>query len=162
MACHGLTQRSLCLSSANARHQPTKPINFSPQPGTCRILHDSHLRRSHCNRAHLLPTARRLSRHFVTTALSAGKTGTGWKGEVGWVTLCVTCFISYSGLAMLSPILPSIILKLNMGAADPAQAMGLVTSVFAASLYAHLFFCGSFSLELPCSLLCMQPAVSDR
>jgi hypothetical protein len=56
----------------------------------------------------------------------------GWKGRAAWATLCVTVFIYMSGASMLSPILPSIVLKYGVGTGE----MGKLLSSFALAMCA--------------------------
>lgn len=57
-----------------------------------------------------------------------------WKDRFAWITLCATVFIYMSGVSMLSPVLPSIVL--HFGAST--KVMGGIMSSFAVAMCASL------------------------
>lgn len=134
MACRGLAQRVLCSSL----QCPTRPqqVTLPRRPHFRDTVENTKYLSVDCSRIRGLRNGT-CGRRTVTHAAAAAASPTrGWKDDAAWLTLLVTVFIYISGVAMLAPVLPSIIVKLNVGGTvEPAQAMGFIVSIYAAFLY---------------------------
>lgn len=128
--------RRYLLHQARGFTANSQRYTVSEHPQTCPTLQCSRFKRAYFSRAHKsCPRSRRTC--LVINAQAAASTPSeGWKGEAAWWTLLATVFIYISGLAMLAPVMPSIIVKLNLGSViEPANAMGLLVSIYAACMY---------------------------
>lgn len=137
MACRGVGRaRQLCQFASTRRRR--QPLTCLPKPWNCPKVTDVQFEAADWPNA---PRSRHRSRRTcpVTNAQAAAAdvAGTGWKDEAAIWTLYVTTFIYISGLAMLAPVFPSILHKLNAGGSlEPAKAMGLLVSTYAACMCA--------------------------
>lgn len=99
------------------------------------ILQSPQFQPAESHKAHETRQRSRRTCLLAKAAQAAEPASQGWKGEVAWWTLCAIVCIYVSGLGMLAPVLPAIIIKLNAaGSVEPAQAMGVLASTYAACM----------------------------
>lgn len=126
----------LCVQQARSRCRARQPQPNGNMQQRIQLHAVSGLNTCHDGKLGIQGSFRNDARVGKTAACKAAlaadhPTQESAKERLAWVTLCITVFIYMSGITMLSPVLPSIVL--HFGAST--QVMGAIMSSFAVAMY---------------------------